>query len=101
MIPLDGLKVFAAALQVTENIAYYVPKNVNADQLCSLAGPGGVVEIEQVADKTHTRFKCKTFLLMFQAGFQFQNVLNGKVKTVTAYYGELVKKKQTRYHQFV
>ncbi len=94
MIPLDGLKVFAAALQVTENIAYYVPKNVNADQLCSLAGPGGVVEIEQVTDTTHTRFKCKTFL-------QFQNVLNGKVKTVTAYYGELVKKKQTRYHQFV
>ncbi len=66
MIPLDGLKVFEVALQVTENIAYYVPRNVNVDQLCSLAGPGGRVEVER-------------------------NVLNGKTKTVTAYYGELVR----------
>ncbi len=66
MISLDGLKVFAAALAMTENIAFFVPKNANVDQLTSLAGPGGSVEIEQ-------------------------NVLNGKVKTVTAYYGELVR----------
>ena len=66
MIPLDGLKVFEAALSVTENVAYYVPRNVNVDQLCSLAGPGGQVEVEQ-------------------------NVLNNKTKTVTAYYGNLIR----------
>jgi trimethylguanosine synthase len=41
MIPLDGLKVFEAALTVTENIAYFVPRSADADQLSSLAGPGG------------------------------------------------------------
>jgi trimethylguanosine synthase len=57
--------VFDTALTVTENIAYFVPKNTNVDQLVSLAGPGGRVEIEQ-------------------------NLLNGKMKTTTAYYGDLV-----------
>lgn len=65
MIPLDGIKIFDTALSVTENIAYYVPKNTNVDQLVSLAGPGGQVEIEQ-------------------------NLLNTKVKTVTAYFGDLI-----------
>jgi 16S rRNA G966 N2-methylase RsmD len=66
MIPMDGIKIFDTALQITENIAYFVPKNTNIDQLISLAGPGGQVEVEQ-------------------------NLLNSKVKTVTAYYGDLIK----------
>ena len=66
MIPLDGIKIFDEALKITENIVYYVPKNTNVDQLISLAGPGGNVEIEQ-------------------------NILNTKVKTVTAYFGKLIK----------
>ena len=65
MIPLDGMKIFEAALEITENIAYYVPKNTNLDQLISLAGDGGYVEIEQ-------------------------NILNTKVKAVTAYFGGLL-----------
>jgi trimethylguanosine synthase len=65
MIPMDGIKIFETALQITENIAYFVPRNVNTDQMASLAGPGGNVELEQ-------------------------NLLNHKMKTVTAYYGELV-----------
>ena len=32
MIPMDGIEIFNAALQITENIAYYVPRNVNTDQ---------------------------------------------------------------------
>ena len=66
MIPVDGLKVFETALEVSENIAYYVPKNTNVDQIVSLAGEGGHVEIEQ-------------------------NILNTKVKAVTAYFGDLIK----------
>lgn len=65
MIPCDGIKAFNAALEITENIAFFLPKNTNVDQLVSLAGPGGQVEIEQ-------------------------NLLNTKVKTVTAYYGDLI-----------
>ena len=65
MIPMDGLKIFEAALEITDNIAYYVPKNTNLDQLISLAGDGGHVEIEQ-------------------------NILNTKVKAVTAYFGDLI-----------
>ena len=65
MIPLDGFKIFYTALSVTENIAYFLPKNTNLDQIVSLAGPGGRVEIEQ-------------------------NLLNGRMKTTTAYFGNLV-----------
>lgn len=51
---------------ITENIAYFVPKNTNVEQLTSLADVGGRVEIEQ-------------------------NLLNRRVKTITAYFGELIK----------
>eukprot|EP00090_Calanus_glacialis_P029549 TRINITY_DN47417_c0_g1_i1.p1 TRINITY_DN47417_c0_g1~~TRINITY_DN47417_c0_g1_i1.p1 ORF type:complete len:339 (-),score=112.93 TRINITY_DN47417_c0_g1_i1:9-1025(-) len=62
---MDGFDVFSTAQKVTENIAYFVPKNTNVDQLASLAGKGGKVEVEQ-------------------------NLLNKKTKTLTAYYGKLV-----------
>jgi len=62
---MDGFSVFSTAKQVTENIAYFVPKNTNVDQLASLAGKGGKVEVEQ-------------------------NLLNRKTKTLTAYYGNLM-----------
>jgi len=62
---MDGFSVFKVAKEVTDNIAYFVPKNTNEEQLASLAGLGGKVEVEQ-------------------------NLLNKKTKTVTAYYGDLV-----------
>jgi len=62
---LCGYQIFEAALKVTPNIAYFVPRNTNVDQLTSLAGIAGRVEVEQ-------------------------NLLNRKFKTLTAYYGELV-----------
>ncbi|XP_065883658.1 trimethylguanosine synthase-like isoform X2 [Dysidea avara] len=65
MISLDGIKIFEVAKQVTPNIAMFVPRNVNIDQLTALAGPGGRVQVEQ-------------------------HFLNKKLKTMTAYYGELV-----------
>ncbi|KAL4235705.1 Trimethylguanosine synthase [Mactra antiquata] len=51
--------------KITRNIALFVPRNTNIDQLTSMAGPGGKMEMEQ-------------------------NFLNKKLKTITAYYGELV-----------
>lgn len=58
-----GLKAFRLAKQVTENLAYFLPRNTAVEELMQLAGPGNRVEIEQ-------------------------NLLNNKVKTITAYYGE-------------
>ena len=65
MITLDGIRVYKETKTITENIAYFMPRNVDVEQLSSLAGPGGKMEIEQ-------------------------NFVNKKLKTITAYYGELV-----------
>ena len=65
MITLDGVRVFQETETITDNIAYFMPRNVNVEQLSSLAGPGGKMEIEQ-------------------------NFVNKKLKTITAYYGDLV-----------
>ena len=65
-IPMDGIRIFNAAKQITENIAYYVPRNVDTDQMTLLAGPGGKVELQK-------------------------NRLRGKPKAITAYYGEFTK----------
>ena len=65
MIPLDGVQVFEETKSITENIAYFMPRNADVEQLSLLASPNGNVEIEQ-------------------------NFLNKKLKTITAYYGGLV-----------
>ena len=70
MIPMDGFKVFEVSRAITENIAYFVPKNANVEQLTSLADVGGKVEIEQ-------------------------NLLNKRLKTITAYFGELIKDRKS------
>lgn len=45
MVPIDGFKVFQVAHEVTENIAYYVPRNVDVQQVsdspCPSAGVCG------------------------------------------------------------
>ena len=61
---MDGLEVCRTARLVTENIAYFVPRNTNVNQITSLADKGDCVEVEQ-------------------------NILTRKFKTLTAYYGDL------------
>ncbi|XP_069702009.1 uncharacterized protein Tgs1 isoform X2 [Periplaneta americana] len=65
MHPVGGSQLYKISSGITENIAYYVPRNVNTDQLVMLAGPGGQVEIEQ-------------------------NFLDKRLVAITAYYGELI-----------
>ncbi|XP_046630637.1 uncharacterized protein LOC124310719 isoform X2 [Daphnia pulicaria] len=60
----NGIDIFEAAQKITSNLAYFLPRNTNVDQLVGLA-TDGVAEIEP-------------------------NILNNKVKTITAYYGELI-----------
>ncbi|KAM5158394.1 trimethylguanosine synthase isoform 1-T1 [Mantella aurantiaca] len=67
MMNLDGFEVFQLSQQITRNIIYFVPRNTDVEQVASLAGPGGQVEIEQ-------------------------NFLNKKLKTLTIYFGDLIRK---------
>lgn len=66
MMEPDGFDIFQKAKLISENIVYFLPRNSDMDQVASLAGPGGRVEVEQ-------------------------NFLNNKLKTITAYFGGLIK----------
>ncbi|KAG8195939.1 hypothetical protein JTE90_001170 [Oedothorax gibbosus] len=64
-LTFSTFKTFEVTKKITNNIALLAPRNAITNQLCQLAGEGNHVEIEQ-------------------------NYLNKKVKTITAYYGDLV-----------
>ncbi|XP_031696518.1 trimethylguanosine synthase-like [Anarrhichthys ocellatus] len=66
MMQPEGFEIFRLAKLISDNIVYFLPRNADMDQIASLAGPGGKVEVEQ-------------------------NILNNKLKTVTAYFGSLIK----------
>ncbi|KAM9439792.1 trimethylguanosine synthase isoform 1-T1 [Clarias gariepinus] len=66
MMSPDGFEIFRLARMISENIVYFLPRNADMEQIASLAGPGGKVEVEQ-------------------------NFLNNKLKTITAYFGDLIK----------
>lgn len=59
------MKIHQIASQITPNVAFFVPRNTDPDQLAQLAGPESTCEIEQ-------------------------NSLNGKIKALTVYYGDLI-----------
>ncbi|XP_041329708.1 trimethylguanosine synthase isoform X2 [Pyrgilauda ruficollis] len=59
-------EIFRLSKKITNNIVYFLPRNADINQVASLAGPGGKVEIEQ-------------------------NFLNNKLKTITAYFGDLIR----------
>ncbi|NXU38747.1 TGS1 synthase, partial [Drymodes brunneopygia] len=66
MICPDGYPFQVTPCGITNNIVYFLPRNADINQVASLAGPGGKVEIEQ-------------------------NFLNNKLKTITAYFGDLIR----------
>ncbi|XP_035901703.1 trimethylguanosine synthase [Anopheles stephensi] len=65
LLPVPATQLMQAAQRVSKNIALYLPRNSNTQQLTMLAGPNGAVEIEQ-------------------------NFLDRKLIALTAYYGELI-----------
>ncbi|KAB0358947.1 hypothetical protein FD754_003103 [Muntiacus muntjak] len=69
MMSPDGypLEVLVLSQKITKNIVFFLPRNADVDQVASLAGPGGQVEIEQ-------------------------NFLNNRLKTITAYFGDLIQR---------
>ncbi|XP_066480358.1 trimethylguanosine synthase isoform X2 [Tiliqua scincoides] len=70
MISPDGFEIFKLSQKITNNIVYFLPRNADIDQVASLAGPGGKVEIEQ-------------------------NFLNNRLKTITAYFGDLIRQDES------
>ncbi|KAF9999666.1 Trimethylguanosine synthase [Modicella reniformis] len=66
-IPIDGELLFQETRKITNNIAYFLPRNSDPQQIGRMAGPGSVCEVEK-------------------------NVLNNVCKAWTAYFGELVAK---------
>ncbi|CAM5090075.1 unnamed protein product [Eretmochelys imbricata] len=64
---VSTFEIFRLSQKITNNIVYFLPRNADIDQVASLAGPGGQVEIEQ-------------------------NFLNNKLKTITVYFGDLIRR---------
>ncbi|CAO3672131.1 unnamed protein product [Rhizopus stolonifer] len=65
MIPGDGTHIFQIASNITSNVAYFVPRNTDPQQLALLAGPGNTCEIQI-------------------------NSLCNRPKALTSYYGDLI-----------
>lgn len=63
--PVAASRMMEKARQISSNVAIFLPRNSNTQQLTMLAGQGGSVEIEQ-------------------------SFLDRKLIALTAYYGELV-----------
>ncbi|CAG9770698.1 unnamed protein product [Ceutorhynchus assimilis] len=64
--PVGFSTLFATAGKISKNVAAFLPKNCNTNTLIEMAGPGGLVEIEQ-------------------------DFLNSKQISITAYYNDLIK----------
>ncbi|CAF1937193.1 unnamed protein product [Rotaria magnacalcarata] len=69
-IELNGFRIFEVAKAITPNVVYFLPRNVNVEQVISLMDDKSSLELEQ-------------------------NFLNNRLKTITAYFGDLAK--QTNY----
>ncbi|GLV34654.1 Trimethylguanosine synthase 1 [Carabus blaptoides fortunei] len=66
LLPVSISEMISAAREITENVAFFLPRNSDVNQLVLLAGVQKAVEVEQ-------------------------NFLDKKLIALTAYYGELVK----------
>lgn len=66
MIQPDGQWLYQLARDITPDVAYFLPRNVDRAQASLLAGPGQLCELER-------------------------NKVNKKIKSITAYYGRLVR----------
>ncbi|CAM9150397.1 unnamed protein product [Choristocarpus tenellus] len=73
--PLTALSIFKAAQAVTPNVAFFLPRNVDIEQVKELCLHGRSQE-----NKWEGVLACEVE----------EQYLNGKLKTTTAYYGDLL-----------
>ena len=87
----NGFDIFKAAQKITSNLAYFLPRNTNVDQ------------VSIIVDEKCDIISLFLYNLLYQYLLQLillasgdgkaeieQNILNNKIKTLTAYYGELI-----------
>ncbi len=63
-MPINGFELFQRTKWITSNIAYFLPKNTDTNELVQLAGPGSTFEVEE-------------------------NFINKRMKSISIYYGDL------------
>ena len=68
-MPLDGFQLFELASSLTSNICFFMPRNVNQNQMIELA-PGSPIELQE-------------------------GYLNDRLKCMIVYYGSLVNCQET------
>lgn len=80
--PLSALEMFRAARQVTPNVVFFLPRNVDAAQVAGLPAAGTALEAGE-------KPAANTFGVDFDDTCELEKqFLNGKLKTITAYFGE-------------
>ena len=94
-MPISGKEIYEAAKTISDDIAFYVPRNVNADEMLELAKVkgtrNGLLSSSAVAEKKVDHEEEEGAEESVACEIE-ENKLNGKVKACTVYYGDLVKK---------
>ena len=96
MLPIDADLMMAAARNISPNIALYVPRTCDVAELTSFANPKTSLDpisssARQGEEEREGSESGEAQNSSFRAQIEIeQNMLNGKTKTVTAYFGELV-----------
>jgi len=84
MIP-DGFLVFQESSRISPNIAYLLPRNVNTTQLIELLN-------KRNSDNSTNSIQMHTVRQRYKGECEMeQNILNGHLKTITVYYGVLIR----------
>lgn len=65
LAPRGGIELFKVSQKISNNIAYFLPKNIDSSQLVKMSGPGSKIEVEQ-------------------------NFIGNKLVAITAYFGNLL-----------
>ncbi len=79
VLPVPGDELFALTAPITPNIAYYLPRNIDVEEVAALARPLDKPENnpESGAERTHEWVEIE------------EEWVGDKLKAITAYYGSL------------
>lgn len=82
--PLNGREIFRAARAASQNVAFFLPRNVDMRQLAELARSSSVDPLSSCQKEAE---KCEEVNPSVMCELE-QQFLNGKLKTTTAYFGQ-------------